>query len=272
MIHSEKLSYFAGRRPRIMAHRGSSGSFPENTMVSFEQAVKDGADILEMDVHMSLDGEVVVIHDPTVDRTTNGAGLIKQMPYAAIREFDAGYRFTVDAGRSFPHRGKGIVIPRFVEILTAFPEMPINVEIKEANPALISKMNELLRSFGRIQNKSVLVAADANSIMHAFRSLASDAITGHCRSEVYRFVASAWLRLPGLFGRPRGLAFQIPSSKLGLTIPTRALVRQAHLLGTEVHVWTVNDPAQMAALLDLGVDGIFTDEPLLMRQLLESKP
>jgi glycerophosphoryl diester phosphodiesterase len=254
-----------------MAHRGSSGTRPENTMLAFEQAVEDGADILEMDVRMSLDGEVVVIHDKSLERTTNGTGAVSEIAYEALQELDAAYRFSTDAGVTFPFRAQGVKVPRFQEVLEAFPQMPINVEIKENNPALINKMNVILREYGRIQEGSVLVSAPRASVMKAFRAIAGDAITGSSRREGFRCVGSAWMRLPVLFRRPQGMALQVSARKMGIKIPTASVVKRAHELGLEVHVWTVNDVAQMQRLLDIGVDGIFTDYPALMRKVLNER-
>lgn len=271
MSYLKNLNYFAGNHPRIMAHRGSSGTRPENTMPSFLQAVEDGADVLEMDVRMTLDQEVVVIHDKTVNRTTDGIGLVSEIGFDELQELDAAYRFTTDGGVTYPYRDDGVRVPRFRDVLEAFPRMPINVEIKDNNLALIDKTNAVLREYGRIQDGSVLVAADRTTVMKAFREIAPDAITAHSRRESFRCVCSAWLRSPVLFRRARGQALQVCAQNLGLRIPTAAVVKRAHELGMEVHVWTVNDEAQMQRLLELGVDGIFTDYPALMRAVLDER-
>lgn len=271
MFNNFQSAYFAGSRPRIMAHRGSSGSCPENTMVSFNQAIADGADILEMDVQLTRDAKVVVIHDPTVDRTTGGAGYVSRLSYDQLKKLDAGYRFSKDGGLTFPYRGQGIGIPLFEEVLQAFPVTPINVEIKDENPVLAAKMAGLLHAYGRIEAGSVLVAADEPLIMERFRRQACSAITGHSRTEVYRFLASAWLGIPSLFSPAHsGMAIQLPLSKLGVTVPGKSVLDRAHKLGLEVHVWTVNDPVKINELVALGVDGIFTDNPSVMSNVLKS--
>lgn len=264
----DRRGYHAGARPRIMAHRGSSGISPENTMEAFQQAVRDGADILEMDVRMSRDGEIVVIHDESLDRTTNGSGPVLRLPYDCLREFDAGYRFSADGGRTFPFRGKGIVVPRFADVLEAFPQMPINVEIKDNSRLIAQKMSELLRRFGRSDNGSVLVAAEPACLMNTVRQLSDKVPTGHCRSEVIRFLASTWLRVPLLCKRALAPALQIPYKKFGFKIAGPTVFENAHRLGLQVHVWTVNDPSEMSELINLGVDGIFTDFPARMKALL----
>src|SRR5688572_26020312 len=126
--------YLAGA-PLLVAHRGGARLAPENTLVAFTQAVERWrADILETDVHLSADGEVVVIHDPTVDRTTDGSGRVRDLPWAALRELDAGYRFRALDGSS-PFRGAGVRLPLLAELLERFPRMRINVECKTAEAA-----------------------------------------------------------------------------------------------------------------------------------------
>lgn len=251
-----------------MAHRGSSGSRPENTILAFEQAVLEGADILELDVHMSLDGEPVVIHDPTVDRTTNGVGAVKKMPYRELLKLDAGYRFSKDSGLSFPYRGAGAYLPRFKDMLEAFPCKPMNVEIKDPNPLLARKMAGLLYKHDRMHD--VLIGAESLRLMQYYRKIAPEAITGHSLAEAYRFVACAWLGLDFIYTRPRANAVQLPVQKFGFRIPGPSVIARAKELGLEVHVWTVNDRALMRDLLKQGVDGIFTDHPALMKSLLDS--
>ncbi|MBX9686146.1 MAG: glycerophosphodiester phosphodiesterase [Candidatus Obscuribacterales bacterium] len=268
MDNFNKLRYFAGRRPRIMAHRGASALCPENTLAAFRQALKDGADILEMDVHMSLDGEIVICHDPNVERTTNGAGLISAQTYSSLVKLDAGYKFSSDAALSFPFRGKGIYLPRFEEVLQEFPDTPLNVEIKDRNPALISKIDDLLRRYGRIQDGSVLITAEIHPILKAFRESAGDAISGHSKKELYRFLASAWLGLDFVFAQAPGQALQMPERSFGLNLITASVLKRARELGVELHVWTLNDEAEIKKLCNLGVDGIFTDNPALMRNAL----
>jgi len=261
-------SSFPGQRPRVIGHRGACGVAPENTLTSFQQALKDGADILEMDVHLTADGVIVVSHDPTVDRTTNGSGRIAELTYAQIRQLDAGHRFTADGGKTFPFRGQGITIPSFSEVLESFPETPMNVEIKVHSLALVNKFMDLLRRHKRLGDVMVvLVAAEARSLSRLIRKTEPSAFTGHSRWEVIWFLACTKLRMPWLF-RPKSSALQVPEREGWLTVVTPNLVRYAHSLGMEVHVWTINEEAEMKRLLAMGVDAIFTDFPGRMRKLL----
>ena len=261
--------YFGTKRPRVIGHRGASGTCPENTLVSFQQAVADGADILEMDVHLTLDGKVVVIHDATVDRTTSGTGQVGLMLLDTVQSLDAGYHFTTDGGKTFPFRGKGVTVPTFAEVLEAFPKVPMNVEIKGNDPALVHNFFQLLREHNRLKDIMVLVAAEPTSLMSTIRSAEPKATTGHSYWEVVRFLTLTRLRLPWLF-TPQAPAMQVPNRTHKLDVVTPNFVRYAHMLGMEVHVWTINEEAEMKRLLAMGVDGLFTDFPGRMRQLVDS--
>lgn len=261
--------FFGTRRPRVIAHRGSSGTHPENTMVAFQQAVEDGADILEMDVHLTRDRHVVVCHDPTVDRTTDGSGRIANMTLAELTALDAGYRFSADGGKTFPFRGQGVRIPTFEEILAAFPQMPMNVEIKVNDPRLVGTFLDMLGKHDRFKDVMVLVAAEAAELMSRVRAQQPLAVTGHSSPEVKRFLALSLLHLPGLF-KPKAPAMQVPYRRNWFRVVTPSFVRHAHRLGMEVHVWTINQESDMTDLLQMGADGLFTDFPGRMRRLVDS--
>src|SRR5882672_6860309 len=118
---------FPGSVPRVFGHRGAAGVAPENTLASFRRARADGADVFELDVHATADGEIVVLHDPTLERTTDGAGAVSALPFAVVTRLDAGYRFTTDAGHTHPFRGRGVRVPRLAELLREFPDVPLNI-------------------------------------------------------------------------------------------------------------------------------------------------
>ena len=122
--------FLAGGNPLVMAHRGGQGLWPPNTLFAFERAVEMGADILEMDIHASADGVLIVHHDDTVDRTTNGSGAIRDHTLTELKELDAGYHWSADGGETYPFRGKGMRIPTLEEVLEAFPKTRLNIDIK----------------------------------------------------------------------------------------------------------------------------------------------
>ena len=261
------MRYLDGPRPRLFAHRGGSRIAPENTIEAFAAGLAAGADRLEMDVHATRDGHVVVIHDPRVDRTTDGTGAVHAMTLAELHRCDAGARFAGEEN-DFPFRGRGVRVPTLDAVLEAFPGVPLNIEIKQEAPAIESAVLAVLdRHDARAQ---VLLAAEEASIMARIRAAAPDVITSFSAADVLEFV-TAWHG--GTLGgyRPPGAALQIPPSFEGIALVTADSVARAHELGLEVHVWTIDDPAEMAALLDLGVDAIMTDLPPLAARLLRER-
>ena len=259
-------AFFAGARPRLFGHRGAAAVAPENTLGSFSQALRDGAHYLELDVHGTADAQVVVIHDPTVDRTTDGTGAVRESTMAALRRLDAGYSFRGPDG-DFPARGKGVTISTLEEMLHAFPSVPLNVEVKQAEPPIAERVVEILVAH-RAGDRTV-VAAGSDDIMRQLRLAAAPhgIATSFAMGEVAEFVMRV---AEGNLGgyRPPGAALQVPPAWEGIQVITAATVGAAHTVGIEVHAWTINDEAEMERLLSLGTDGIMTDVPALGRTVL----
>lgn len=254
-----------GPRPRLFAHRGGSALAPENTLEAFENGLRLGADRLELDVHATSDGTVVVLHDPTLERTTDGVGEVRRMPLEDLRRLDAGFRH-VDASGRTSFRGRGVRVPTFAEVLAAFPATPLNVEIKQREPEIVA---EVLADLDRAGSRGrVLLAAEIPEIMERIRALAPEMATSSSVADVLEFFD----RLDGgrLAGwKPAAVALQIPPSWDGRALVTEESVAAAHRLGVEVHVWTIDDPGEMERLLALGVDGIVTDRPDVARGVFE---
>jgi glycerophosphoryl diester phosphodiesterase len=261
------LNFFAGPTPRLVGHRGAAGVAPENTLAAFERALADGAEIVELDVHATKDGEVVIIHDETVDRTSDGRGAVKAMSLAEIQKLDAGYRFTGESG-DHPFRGKGVTVPTLEGLFTRIPAIKAIVEIKQAEPPIVKKVIETIRGAGK--EKDVLLATERDDIMRDIRRAVGTDLacaTGFCRGEVAAFVE--WLARGAASGyRPLGSALQIPPAAEGVELVTREALAAAHVLGLEIFVWTINEAAEMERLLALGVDGIITDYPARLRALV----
>lgn len=256
--------YLAGA-PLLIAHRGGAALAPENTLPAFRQALEWWeADIVELDVHPTREGEAVVIHDATVDRTTDGSGPVAGFTLEALRKLDAGYRFTADGGRSFPYRGRGVRIPTLREVLEAFPAARVNVEIKDgrAQPGVRRAIEALNAS------QRVLVASARRRNRARFADYAG--ATSASAEELYAFLALHRARATRLF-RPRVDAFQLPEQHRGRQVLSPRFVREAQALNLAVHVWTVNDEADMHRLLDWGVDGIITDRPDLLARVLHER-
>jgi glycerophosphoryl diester phosphodiesterase len=248
--------YFAGPRPRLFGHRGAAGLLPENTMPSFRRAVADGADVLELDVHATRDGVVVVIHDDTLDRTTDGTGRVRELTFDELSRYDAGARFGADVG--FPCRGRGIRVPALEELLDELPAVPLNIEIKQAEPAIEDAVVSLLerkQALGR-----VMLAAEDDVVMRRIRSRAPDAATSASYEEAREFFQRSFAGdLAGY--APLSRALQVPRRVGEIELVTVETVAAAHRFGLEMHVWTINEEDEMAALLSLGVDGVMSDFP-----------
>ena len=254
----KKNGFFSGPEPRLFAHRGASALAPENTIESFQLAREAGAPYIELDVHLTLDDHAVVIHDNSVSRTTGRRGRVEKMTLEDIRRLDAGHEFTLDRGRSYPFRGKGLTIPTLEEVLNAFPDARFTIEIKKTRRGIGSAVLEVIR---RCQaTERVLVASHEHQHLKEFRSLDGDVPTSFSKAEVREFLA--WLRGGAADGyRAPGQALQVPEYFGLRRVTSVGFIEAAHRLDLEVHVWTVNEPVHMKRLLAWGVDGIMTDDP-----------
>jgi len=253
-------TYVAGS-PLLIAHRGGAGIAPENTLTAFQNAVhRWRADMLEMDVRATRDGEVVVIHDETVDRTTDGSGRVNDFSFAELQELDAGYRFQDPLGRhSF--RGTGVTIPRFEDVLESLPGVRMNVEAKDdrSAPGLV----EIILRHGAQQR--VLVAAEWEKNRNAVKGYPGP--WGASRRDLIQFILSVYTPW-GRHRMPDCDALQIPESHRGIPLLTRRFIAEAHGSNLPIHVWTVDDPEDMRRLLAMGVDGIQTDRPDILAPIL----
>ncbi len=259
--------FFRGPTPRVFGHRGAAGLAPENTLPSFALGIALGCDVLELDVHGTRDGVIVVFHDPTLDRTTNGEGLVTDHSYAQLQKLDAGYHFSRGGG-DFPYRGHGLCIPSFEAVLKAFPLACLNIEVKQQDPPIVEEVVSIIRRFDAVHR--VVLAAEHDTIMQRIRQHASDIATSFSTGEVVDFMG----RVHGAGFEnyhPAGCALQIPPSHGGIELVTTASIEAAHRAGLEIHVWTINDAAQMRDLLELGVDGIISDLPGLARVVADSR-
>ena len=244
----------------VLAHRGWSGRFPENTMLAFRKAAELPVDGLEMDIHSTRDGALVVCHDPTVDRTTDGHGRIQDFTLAELQKLDAGYRFTPDEGQTYPFRGRGMTIPTLAEVFEAFPHLWLNVDIKQESPDIVRPFCRLIREYGL--SKNLCVGSFANKTVQAFRRVCPEVARVASLRETF------WLYLLGkchleILYRGRVDAVQIPpvEEKYRLTVATPRFIQAAHRNNTAVHLWTINEKAEMRRFIEMGVDGLITNFP-----------
>ncbi len=251
-------NFFTGPLPRLFAHRGASGEAPENTLTAFQRATALGIVYIELDVHLSRDGHVVVIHDETLERTTNGHGLVREHSLAELQELDAGYHFTFDAGKTFPFRGQGVAISTLADVLRRFPHVRFTVEIKQKEPPIEEQVIAVVRECGMAD--TLVLSSEHDSVVAGVRSLASDIATNCSAGEVLAFMQRISTQQLGDY-HPPSRAFQIPPKYEGIDLVTPQTVAAIHELGAEVHVWTINDRQEMERLFGLGVDGMMSDFP-----------
>ena len=262
---SHPLTESLPRRPLFIAHQGGDGLWPSNTMTAFKGAAALGVDMLEMDIHMTTDGVIVVMHDTTVDRTTDGSGEIRALTFAELQALDAGHDWTPDEGATFPFRGQGISVPALTEILDAFPDIPLNIEIKQAEPSMAGPFCDLLREYGRAED--VLVPSFSTEVILEFREVCPEVATAMAETEIRPYYVLSRLFLSEIYS-PSAEAVQVPEERGGIHVLSQNFVDASHARGMEVHAWTINDVEDMERILALGVDGIITDFPDRLLALL----
>jgi glycerophosphoryl diester phosphodiesterase len=247
--------YLVLEHPLRFAHRGSRVLWPENTMVAFQGAIDLGYKYIETDLHVSRDGKVVIFHDDTLERLTNGVGRFWDLEWENLRTLDAGHHFDPAAGH--PWRGRGAGMPLLEEAVRTFPATNFNLDLKQ--PGIEGIVAREVRRLG-VEDR-VLIGSFYDLRVRRVRAAAGDQVaTAAGPGEVLRALAAARAhrKVRGTFD-----ALQVPER-----IATRRLVEAAHRGGKQVHVWTVNDPAAMRRLLDLGVDGIVSDRPDLLNEVV----
>ncbi len=254
----DRISFLAEHDVSVIAHAGGIGHAPANTIVAFDTALEMGAHVLEMDLQLTADNEVVVIHDGTVDRTTDGSGRVRDMSLDEIRRLDAGYNW-MDADGDLPYRGEGHRIPTLEEVLDRYPDTPLIIEMKtDSGDEIISEVARVVQEAGRFD--LLIVASFDAGYLERFRAKVPDVPTNLGVREAATFYA---LQLFGLhrWYRPPGEVLQVPTSFSGLPVLIPGFVRRARSLGLDVQVWTINEYEEMVRLLEAGVDGLITDYP-----------
>jgi glycerophosphoryl diester phosphodiesterase len=231
---------------------------PENTLEAFAHAVATGADVLEMDAQPAADGTIVVIHDATVDRTTDGRGRVDSLAVGELSQLDAGHNWSNDGGRTHPFRGKGLRIPTLEEVFSGFPRTRMIVEMKHGGSALARPLCGLIRRSG--MTEKTLVASMSADAVAEFRAACPDVLTAMSATEARIFHAAHLAKLEFAYSPPVP-ALLIPDRLRGEIITTAALVQAARGRNLRVQVWTVNDQERMRELARIGVAGIVTDRP-----------
>jgi len=262
-----KHPYYAAdlNYPLVIAHQGGDGIWPGDTLYAYKNAVDIGVDVLEMDIHITKDGELVLMHDEAVDRTTNGTGEIESMTLAELKQLDAGYNWSADEGKTFPFRGQGVTITALKEVFQSFPEMHMTIEIKKSNASMIKPFCNLIRSYN-MQDK-ILVASFYDDKLKEFRVECPEVATSSAKNETTVFVLLTKPFLSSLYS-PKFFSLQVPEESGGITVMTEAFVRAAHERNLAVEPWTINDAETMQQFIKWDVDGIITDRPDIMLKVL----
>jgi glycerophosphoryl diester phosphodiesterase len=272
------------RRVLNWAHQGGAKEGPSSTLYAMRKAVAAGADALELDVHLSKDGVLMVCHDATVDRTTEGAGAIAELTFDELRRLDNAYWWVpgsvVDHEQSDPssyvHRGKAGDDPEFRiatldEVLDAFDtDIYLNFDIKQTAPIVVSYEQPLAEALQRAGRAGSTIVASFNDVAtERFRQFAPEIHTSlgtNGTADFFRAVRAGDAPPP-----VAGVALQVPRTFGDVVVVDDAFVQAAHDAGLAVHVWTIDDDEEMAALVDVGVDGIMTDRPEALEAVLQAK-
>jgi glycerophosphoryl diester phosphodiesterase len=257
---------FFDRPILISAHRGGRDLWPENTALAYAEAAKRWPDaLLEGDVQLSKDGRVVMMHDLSVNRTTDGSGLVSALSFDELRALDAGYRFTQDGGKTFPYRGKGVQIPLFEEALAAAPDHRFFIELK-AGDTIADAAIAVLRAAKATQR--VMLASFSPIQMQRVKEIAPEIAT--CYDYASAMIMMETLRKGDWAEyRPVHAFLSVPESLEARFAITAEEVRQIRAKGIRYQVHTVNNPEKMRDCLARGVDSVLTDKPDLLEHIIQ---
>lgn len=259
-------------RPQVFAHRGGAALRPENTILAFDHGVSLGADGIELDVHLSRDGVVVVHHDATLERTTDGRGPLAALTADELARVDAGHWFTPPGGRPspagsspattgspalYPFRGLAGGVPTLRQVLERHASAALIIELKVNDPVLAHRTIDEIRAAGAIER--VAVGSFGTRVLRAARAYEPRIPTGASREETRLALYRSWVRWP--VRRPPYREFQVPELSGSTRVVSPRFVKDAHRAGVAVRVWTVNEEPDMRRLLDWGVDALISDRP-----------
>ncbi|MEV0586978.1 glycerophosphodiester phosphodiesterase [Nonomuraea sp. NPDC050310] len=254
---SRRFAFLDHSGPLAFAHRGGALEGAENTVAAFERAVSLGYTYLETDAHATADGVLLAFHDHTLDRVTDRRGRIADLPWSAVRQ---------------ARIGDGHEIPLMEDLIGSFPDARFNIDVKEAGAILpLAQAVRRTNAYERVCLTSFSDERLAKARAAMGREVCSTLGPRGVATLRAAAATSGYGRLFARLHRAGIPCAQIPMGFRGLRVTTRALVRTAHALGMQVHVWTINDQARMEHLLDLGVDGIMTDNLTGLRSVLDRR-
>lgn len=253
-----------------MAHRGESGNIPENTILALEAAVKIGVDVLESDIRFTKDDIPILFHDEDLTRTTGISGSIREKTLDELLQIDLGHTFTADGGQTYPFRGKGLRVVSLEEALQRFPDTILNLDIKDSFREAPAEVARILLENKRTEK--IMIASFLPPQLKRFREHAPMIPTSAHPNEIRNFVIGVNMRMLGMFVRSvQYKAFQVPERSGSVHVVTSKFVKAAHDRDIAVHVWTINNRNDMERLLSMEVNGIFTDYPAILREVLRER-
>lgn len=258
-----------GERTKVIAHGGAKQLFPENTIEAFDGVMELGVDILEMDVCLTKDEVVVTHHDKTIDRTSDGSGRVRDYTYEELKNFNFGKKFKALDG-STPYENKKATIISIDELMNKYgKDVPFIIEIKDSEEDGKKAADELIRIIKKynMENRTI-VASFHDEVFNYISDKYSDIMLSPSRGATKNFVINAYT-LSSLFFNEDIVALQIPCEDSGIVLDTKMLIKTAHRRNIAVQYWTINDKEKMRELIEKGADGIMTDRPDLMLDLLE---
>lgn len=243
-----------------IAHRGGGGIAPEETMEAFAASYALGVDVFEIDINSTSDDVLVLMHDTTIDRTTDGTGSVNDFTWDELSQLDAAYFYTEDEGATYPLRGTGVTVARLDEVLAAYPDMLYLIESKQTSPGITQAIIDVVDAAG--MRDQVALASFTDAEVLEFRDLAPDILTTLTLIEGLDWYAGAsgWEPPVPLFSAPM---------EYGPIVMTGDDVARAQDQGMAVFVWTINDRADLEAVVDMGANGIITDYPNILIEVLE---
>ena len=256
-------------KPVTIAHQGGNKIYPDESLLAFTNAINMGIQVIEFDIHRTKDGIIVINHDQTIDRLTNGTGLIREMSWVELQQVDGAYNWSPD-GLTYPYRDKGIKILSLIEIMDAFPQQLYDIEIKQHDPPLEKDLCDLLRKYGVAADQAI-VASFRDETLARFHDICPEvAISLPVNQGTVLYILSR-VGLERLLPLDAVVA-QLPttfSTILGQLELDRRYIEAFAKGDRQVWVWTVNDSIEMKRLVKMGAHGIITDRPDILMDFVQ---
>ncbi|WGL16235.1 glycerophosphodiester phosphodiesterase [Microbulbifer bruguierae] len=250
----------------MIAHGDESGCglYPGNTLFYLRKMLELGVDALELDLNLTADGHLILMHDPTLERTTNGCGPVRVHTLSQLRELNAAYHWSRD-GENYPYRDRPLPIATIDEVFAAIPEAPLIIELKNNDAEAARAMSRAIRKAGR--DDRVIVSSFHHRVIREFRRLSPSVKTGATMPEALMLYLGQWAGI-AKFLPCDYQTMQLPTRYCGLDVCSPRFIAAARRRGLHLSVWTVDDPEQMKHYIDLGIDGIVTNRPDRLLKLL----